>query len=115
MARMKPQGNGRLEELMATVLQGQAIMQQTIAAMQQTTAAAQQTTAAMQQTTAAMQAEWREFQRQSAEIQRSIDQRFARIEALLLEHNRMLAALPDAVRDKIGFKPPQASAKSSDA
>ncbi len=30
--------------------------------------------------------------------------RFARIEAILLEHGRILQALPDAVREKIGFK-----------
>jgi hypothetical protein len=39
------------------------------------------------------------------------DRRFARIESILLEHtrilqehSRILAALPDAVREKIGFK-----------
>ena len=37
-----------------------------------------------------------------------IEQRFARIEALLMEHNRILQALPDAIREKIGFKPPPA-------
>lgn len=92
MARAKPPDNGRLEELIAIVLQTQATMQQN---------------------TAAMQAEMREFQKQFFEIQRRIDERFtriddrfARIEAILLEHNRILMALPDAVRDKIGFKGP---------
>ena len=33
-------------------------------------------------------------------------ERFARIEALLIEHNRILQALPDTIRDKIGFKAP---------
>ena len=32
------------------------------------------------------------------------DRRFARIEALLLEHDRLLRCLPDAIKDKIGFK-----------
>jgi len=32
------------------------------------------------------------------------DRRFARIEALLLEHDRLLRGLPDAIKDKIGFK-----------
>ena len=43
-------------------------------------------------------------------------ERFARIESILLdhshilaEHSRLLHALPEAVRDKIGFKPPQQS------
>ena len=35
-----------------------------------------------------------------------IEQRFARIEALLMEHNRILQALPDAIREKTGFNAP---------
>jgi hypothetical protein len=103
MAREKSQNNGPWDELIATILQGQAAMQPT--------------TAAMQQNTAAMQAEWREFVKLHFEMRREMDERFARIdqrlahiEAILLEHNRILTALPDAVRDKIGFKPPQGSA-----
>jgi hypothetical protein len=111
MARTKAQGNGRLDELMATVLQGQAMMQQNIAAVQQNITAIQQNTAILQQNLLTMEADRRAFQKESAEIQRSIDQRFARIEALLLEHHRMLEALPDAVRDKIGFRQPQGSAE----
>ncbi len=45
-------------------------------------------------------------------LKRESDQRFARIEAdiaaifrELAEHRRILLALPEAVRDKIGFKP----------
>jgi hypothetical protein len=41
-----------------------------------------------------------------AETDRINTERFARIEALLLEHNRILHALPDVIRDKIGFKAP---------
>jgi hypothetical protein len=42
-----------------------------------------------------------------------MDERIARIEAILLqhsrildEHTRMLQVLPEAVREKIGFRPP---------
>ena len=38
------------------------------------------------------------------ELKEESDRRFARIEALLLEHDRLLRALPDAIKDKIGFK-----------
>jgi hypothetical protein len=44
-------------------------------------------------------------------------ERFSRIEALLLEHNRILEehsrilqALPDTIREKIGFKAPSLGA-----
>lgn len=64
------------------------------------------------QTQASLVAQMADFQRDSAEFrrrteewQRSADERFARIEAILLEHSRILHALPDAVRAKIGFKP----------
>ncbi len=47
-----------------------------------------------------------------AETNRLNSKRFARIEALLLEHtrilldhSRILEALPEAVREKFGFKP----------
>ena len=37
-----------------------------------------------------------------AELQRSNAERFARIEALLLEHNRILQAMPEAIRETLG-------------
>ena len=52
-----------------------------------------------------------ELERQHLELKRQSDDRFARIEAqmaeinrVLNEHSRMLERLPEAVRDKIGFK-----------
>lgn len=39
-----------------------------------------------------------------AEMDRISSDRFARIEALLLENKRILERLPDAIREKIGFK-----------
>ena len=82
MARSKSQ-NGRLEEALATLLQNQAL-----------------------------------FVTQMVDINHRIDERFARIderfapiEAILLqhsqilnEHTRILQTLPEAVREKIGFK-----------
>jgi hypothetical protein len=83
MARARQSRNGRLEDALATLLQTQASMQQTQVA----------------------------FFAQMAEMKAESDRRFARIEAILLEHtrilqehSRILAALPDAVREKIGFK-----------
>ena len=34
-----------------------------------------------------------------------VDERLAKIEELLVEHHQILVGLPDAIRDKIGFKP----------
>jgi hypothetical protein len=56
-----------------------------------------------------------------AEMDRINSERFARIESLLIDHSRILAehsriladhtwilqALPEAIRQKIGFKPPE--------
>ncbi len=53
---------------------------------------------------AKLRREAEESNRRIAEWQRRADERFARIEAILLEHGRLLQALPDAVREKIGFK-----------
>jgi hypothetical protein len=52
-----------------------------------------------------------EFERRHLEFERGTAERFARIEAnmaeiirVLGEHGRLLERLPEAVRDKIGFK-----------
>src|SRR5207249_1703414 len=92
MARAKNAGNGRLEEALATLLQNQATLVQTQAAF----------VARM----AEIDARRAEIDARVAEMERINAERFARIEALLLEHNRILQALPDAIREKIGFKPP---------
>ena len=78
MARARSAGNGRLEEALATLIQTQATFLARIS----------------------------EIDARVAEMDRINSERFARIEALLLEHNRILQALPDAIRDKIGFKAP---------
>jgi hypothetical protein len=78
MARTKNAGNARLEEALASLIQNQACFL----------------------------ARRSEIDLRVAEMDRINSERFARIEALLLEHNRILQALPDAIREKIGFKAP---------
>jgi hypothetical protein len=77
-------GHSRLEEAMALLIQNQA----------------------------AFVSQMADSNRQQVELKRQSDERFARIEAqmseivrVLKEHSRVLERLPDAVRDKIGFKP----------
>jgi hypothetical protein len=79
VARPKTGRNGRLEEAIAILLQNQA----------------------------SFLARMSDIDARVSETDRINSERFARIEALLLEHNRILEALPDAIRDKIGFKPPE--------
>jgi hypothetical protein len=83
MARTRNAQNGRLEEALAILIQNQA----------------------------AFVAQLRETDREQIELQRKIDERFLRIETLLLEHSRILAEhtrilqrLPEEVREKISFK-----------
>ena len=76
----RPKGNGRLEDALATLIQNQATFL----------------------------ARMSEIDARVAEMDRLNAERFARIETLLLEHNRILNALPDAIREKIGFKAPTA-------
>ena len=88
MAKTRSQNNGkpdRLDEAISSLVQTQALMVHNQAA----------------------------FQGQMAELERETAKRFARVEAILLDHSRILAehtrtlqALPDAVRDRIGFKSP---------
>ena len=99
MARTSNQKNGKLEEAIEALVHAQVILVQNQAA----------------------------FQAQIIDVQRQNTERFERIEALLREQSRILAehsriladhsrilaehgqilqAIPDAVRDKIGFKAP---------
>ena len=102
MARTKSNGNGRidrLEEGMAALSHAQANLVQAQANLVQANAAL-----ALQHT--AFLARMAEIDARMAETNRINSERFARIEAILMEHSRILRALPDAVRDKIGFKAP---------
>jgi hypothetical protein len=92
MAKAKNNGNGRLEEAMVKLIQSQASQLQ-------------------------LQTEFlariADMDRVIAERFARIEQRFSTIESILLDHSRILAdhgrilqALPEAVREKIGFKAP---------
>jgi hypothetical protein len=76
MARSKDNGHAKLEDALATLIQNQA----------------------------AFVSQLRENDRLHLELERETRERFARIESLLLEHNRILENLPEAIREKIGFK-----------
>jgi hypothetical protein len=93
MARAKEQRNGRLEEAMTLLLHNQAELVQT-----QTAFVAQMRD---------RDREMIEFQRRFARIDErfsQMDQRFAQMDQRLAGIERILERLPDAVRDKIGFK-----------
>jgi hypothetical protein len=92
MARAKNQSNGKLDEAMTALAHAQATLVQSQAAFLVQLADSQREAA--------------EFRRRTEEWQRRADERFARIEAILLDHSRILQALPDAIREKIGFKAP---------
>ncbi|MBI4454309.1 MAG: hypothetical protein HY644_00235 [Acidobacteria bacterium] len=46
-----------------------------------------------------------ETRRQMAEFEDEIRRRLGHIEAILLRHEQTLAGLPEAIRQKVGFKP----------
>jgi hypothetical protein len=93
MARAKSNGNGRLDEAMTALVQAQASLVQA--------------QASLAQNQAMFLARVTETDARAAEMDRANSERFARIEAILIEHSRILRALPDAIRDKIGFKSPE--------
>lgn len=90
--RGKKDRGDHLEEAMALLIQTQAtLMQQQVAFLERLS----------------------ETDRQLAELRRQTDERFARIEeelraikAILLRHEQILQGLPEAIREKIGFRPP---------
>ena len=98
MPRAKSNGNGHLDEAMANLVQAQASLVQAQAAMVQNQAAFLARASEIDARVAEIDVQFAATQRENAE-------RFARIEALLLEHNRILEALPEAIRDKMGFRP----------
>jgi septal ring factor EnvC (AmiA/AmiB activator) len=82
MARSKNHGNGRLEDAMTSLAQSVATLIQNQAAF----------VAQLRENDVRIA----EFQREAAEIERENKERFARIEELLLEHNRILQNLPES-------------------
>ena len=88
MVRRKDTGNGRLEDALASLLQAHA---------------------SLAQNQAAFLSRISEIDARMAETNRLNSERFSHIEAILMDLMRMMEGLPEAVRDKIGFKPPLAS------
>lgn len=86
MARARSPGNGRLEEAVTLLIQNQASFLARVSEMDRINA---------------------ENMRRIDERFARIDERFARIEATLAELLNLLHSLPDAVREKFGFRPPQ--------
>lgn len=118
MARAKRNGNGRvnrreekmtaLELAQANLVQAQANLVQAQAALALNMTAMAQQQAAFLARVAKIDARVAKLNARMRETDRINSERFERIETILLEHSRILAALPDAIRDKIGFKTPPA-------
>jgi hypothetical protein len=89
--RKKENGANRLEEAMAHLIQSQAAL-------------AEQQTAFLARLSETDK-ELAELRRESIALRRENAERFARIEAILLRHEQILQGLPEAIREKIGFKP----------
>jgi hypothetical protein len=100
MARVKSNGDGRLSESIARLNESMVVLNQAMATLVQNQAAFQAQIAESNARLAMLEAE-------KIETNRINSERFARIEAILLEHSRILKALPEAIREKIGFKPPE--------
>ena len=99
MARAKAQKNGRLEEAMATLLQNQALFVSQIADINHR----------LDERFARLEERFARIDERFARI----DERLAHLESILVqhsqilnEHSRILLALPEAVREKMGFKLP---------
>ncbi len=99
MAHARSNGNGKLETAMTSLVQAQASLVQSQASLVEANAALAQSQAAFLKRMA-------ELETDIAQTNRVNTERFARIEVILIEHSRILKAMPDAVRDKIGFKSP---------
>jgi hypothetical protein len=76
-----------------------------MASLAQAQASLVQANASLAQNQAAFLARISEIDARMAETNRINSDRFARIEAILMDLVRMMERLPEAVRDKIGFKP----------
>src|SRR5262249_39644160 len=100
MARAKSNGNGRLEDTVAN-------LNQSMAALKQSTAALNQAMATFLIRCAETDARIAKIEAEKAETDRISSERFALIEAILRDRIRMMERLPEAVRDKIGFKAPE--------
>ena len=82
--------NGRLEDALASMLQAQASMLQAHAS--------------LAQNQATFLSRISEIDARMADTNRLNNERFGRIETILMDLVRMIERLPEAVRDKIGFR-----------
>jgi len=95
MPRAKNQSNGRLEEAMAMLIQNQASF---LARMSE-----------MDQRFARIETMLLDQSRMLAEHSRTLAEHgriLADHSRILADHGRILQALPDTIRERIGFKPP---------
>jgi predicted nuclease with TOPRIM domain len=90
MARAKEQSNGKLDEALTALLQAQAVMVRTQAAFVAQSAEIAERLAELEKEKIELDKKW-------TESQLRIDERFARIEAILIEHNRILQSLANTV------------------
>jgi hypothetical protein len=100
MARAKNTGNGRLEDTVVN-------LNQSMAALNQSTATLNQAMATFLARCAETDARIAKIEAEKVETDRINSERFARIEAILRDLIRMMERLPEAVREKIGFKAPE--------
>lgn len=106
MAKAKSNGNGRLEEAIALLLQNQASLLARVSETDREMVGIEREMLALRREKIEIDRQIAETRKDIAETNRRNDERFARIEKILLEHSRILQALPDMIRDKIGFKTP---------
>ena len=97
MAHRKDSGNGRLEDAFTSLTQAQAALVQAQASLTQAHATLAHNQATFLERISALDA-------QKAETDRINSERFARIESILMDLVHMIERLPEAVREKIGFK-----------
>ena len=89
--------NGRLDEALADLAKNQVAMQATQASLQAATASLINNQASFQTNLMALAA-------QTAERFARIEAELAEIRAILGRHEQLLEALPEAVRQRIGFE-----------
>jgi septal ring factor EnvC (AmiA/AmiB activator) len=102
MARAKDSGNGRLSESLAAMQKAQTDMLQALAKLAQNQTSLLQTVTHLTQRMAQTDADIAETNRINSDL-------FARIKTILAEHSEALAALPEAIHRRFGFRPPEGS------
>ena len=106
MAKAKSNANGRLEESLITLNQSNGQFESGHGQFESGDAAFQANQIAFSARMAESDIRLAELKRATAARFAEVEKRFARIEAILLDHSEILRALPDAVRDKIGIRMP---------